>query len=170
MWQRITSKFYKLFLRLPLMNRYSTLWYSKLGIKLGENARIYGDLKVIGSYCNIEIGTNAEITTSCFLVAKEKIVIGENSTLAYQTTILTSANPNGPYNQLSKVYPKVRAPVKIGANSWIGACATLLPGISIGNFCVVAAGAVVTQDVPDYSVVGGVPAKVIKKLDPKSFE
>lgn len=104
------------------------------------------------------------------MLAKDKITIGENSTLAYQTTILTSANPNGPHNKLMKLYPKMNAPVTIGDNSWIGARALILPGVHIGNFCVVAAGSVVTKDVPDYSVVGGVPAKVIKMLDPKTFD
>ena len=50
---------------------------------------------------------------------------------------------------------------------WIGANAVVLPNVSIGRHCVVAAGAVVTKDVPDYAVAGGVPAKVIKYQDPE---
>ena len=55
-------------------------------------------------------------------------------------------------------------PVVIGDDVWIGANAVILPGVTIGRHCVVAAGAVVTKDVPDNTVVGGVPAKIIKKL------
>ena len=55
-------------------------------------------------------------------------------------------------------------PVVIGDDVWIGANAVILPGVTIGSHCVVAAGAVVTKDVPDNCVVGGVPAKVIKKI------
>ncbi|MBR5040774.1 MAG: sugar O-acetyltransferase [Clostridiales bacterium] len=57
--------------------------------------------------------------------------------------------------------------VTLKKNAWIGMGATICPGVTVGEYAVVAAGAVVTKDVPDYAVVGGVPAKVIKMLDPK---
>lgn len=57
------------------------------------------------------------------------------------------------------------APVKIGNNVWIGGHSTICPGVTIGNGVVVAAGSVVTKDVPDNVIVGGVPAKVIKKIE-----
>ena len=57
--------------------------------------------------------------------------------------------------------------VTIKKNAWLGMNVTICPGVTIGEYAVVAAGAVVTKDVPDYAVVGGVPAKVIKMLDPK---
>lgn len=166
---RVRHFFYKSFLKLPILNRYTRLWFTKLGV-VGDVFTFSAMTTVVGEYSNIILGDQAEINTGCFLLAKDEIIIGENSTLAYQTTILTSANPNGPHNELVKVYPKMSAPVVIGNNSWIGARATILPGIIIGNFCVVAAGSVVTKDIPDYTVVGGVPAKVIKKLNPKDFE
>lgn len=55
--------------------------------------------------------------------------------------------------------------VTIKKNAWLGMNVTICPGVTIGEYAVVAAGAVVTKDVPDYAVVGGVPAKVIKMLD-----
>ena len=55
-------------------------------------------------------------------------------------------------------------PVTIGDDVWIGANAVILPGVHIGHHCVVAAGAVVTKDVPDHSLVAGVPAKIIKQI------
>lgn len=57
--------------------------------------------------------------------------------------------------------------VTIKKNAWLGMNVTICPGVTVGEYAVVAAGAVVTKDVPDYAVVGGVPAKVIKMLDPK---
>ena len=56
--------------------------------------------------------------------------------------------------------------VTIKKNAWLGMNVTVCPGVTIGEYAVVAAGAVVTKDVPDFAVVGGVPAKVIKMLDP----
>ncbi len=57
--------------------------------------------------------------------------------------------------------------VTIKKNAWLGMNVTICPGVTIGEYAVVAAGAVVTKEVPDYAVVGGVPAKIIKMLDPK---
>ncbi len=60
--------------------------------------------------------------------------------------------------------------VTIQKNTWIGMNVTICPGVTIGKYAVVGAGAVVTKDVPDYAVVAGVPAKVIRMLDPKQMK
>ncbi len=60
--------------------------------------------------------------------------------------------------------------VLVKKNAWLGMGCTICPGVTIGKYAVVAAGAVVTKDVPDYAVVGGVPAKVIKMLDPEQMK
>ena len=60
--------------------------------------------------------------------------------------------------------------VTVRKNAWLGMGCTICPGVTIGKYAVVAAGAVVTKDVPDYAVVGGVPAKVIKMLDPEQMK
>jgi acetyltransferase-like isoleucine patch superfamily enzyme len=60
------------------------------------------------------------------------------------------------------------APIKLGKNVWIGSNATILSGVTIGDWAVVAAGAVVTKDVPPYTIVGGVPAKIIKRVNEKN--
>ena len=160
----VSHKAYKILLVAPILKRHSNLWYSKLGVK-GINYRISTNINLVGNHELLELGNQTEINAGCFLLAKDRIVIGDNSTLAYQTTILTSANPNGPHNKLAKVYPKMTAPVTIGHDTWIGARTTILPGVTIGNYCVVAAGSVVNKDVPDYTVVAGVPAKKVKNLD-----
>lgn len=167
--ESIKKRVFRKFLKLPLFNRYSKIWYSRLGVK-GQMYRFSTSTIVVGKYSNITLGDQAEINTGCFLLASEKIIIGDNSTLAYQVTVLTSADPNSKYGKLVRVYPVVKKPVIIGHDCWIGARATILPGVTIGNFCVVAAGAVVTRNVPDYTVVGGVPAKVIKQLNPDDFK
>lgn len=78
--------------------------------------------------------------------------------------MLTSANPNGPRNKLAELYPAMTAPVVIGANVWVGANATVLPGVTIGDMSVVAAGAIVTKDIPPGVLVAGNPAVIKKKL------
>lgn len=98
------------------------------------------------------------------LVASANIYIGKNSTLAYRTLLTTNANPNAPYNELSKVYPPIHKEIKIGDNVWIGAGVIILPGCNIGNNCVIAAGSVVNTDIPNNSMVAGIPAKIKKKI------
>ena len=67
---------------------------------------------------------------------------------------------------LKKIYPRIVEPVRIGRGVWIGAPnVVILPGVSVGDYSVVAAGAVVTKDIPSYTVAGGVPARVIKEID-----
>lgn len=85
----------------------------------------------------------------------DKISIGDNTTLGYNCTILT-------HEFLPKEF--ITGEVKIGKNVLIGANATILPGVVIGDGAIVAAGAVVTKDVPDNTLVTGVPAQVKKEL------
>ena len=92
------------------------------------------------------------------------VCIGNHVNLAQGITI-TALNHN--FEDASKRIDEQgisTKPVVIGDDVWIGANAVILPGVTIGSHCVVAAGAVVTKDVPDNCVVGGVPAKVIKKI------
>lgn len=159
------KKLYTLFLRLPILRQYSRTWYRKLGVKfIGEGQKMPRKCSIIGSYGNIVLHANAEINSHCLLLSKGRIELGENSTLAYGATVITSANPNAPKNRLSAIYPPMTAPVIIKDNVWVGANATILPGVTIGSMSVVAAGSVVTKDVPSGVLVAGNPAVVKKKL------
>ena len=103
--------------------------------------------------------------TGVLLIASSNIYIGKNSTLAYRTLLTTNANPNAPYNLLSKAYPPIHKDIWIDSNVWIGAGVIVLPGCRIGNNCVVVAGSVVCRDIPDNVMVAGVPAKIKKKIE-----
>lgn len=155
--------FRKILLSIPLFNRRSAC-YKLLGVNYIMGGGRISSHTLVGDYKNLYLHPNSEINKDCFLLAKDRIEIGENSTLAYGVTVLTSANPNGPKNELVKLYPAMTAPVVIGANCWIGANATILPGVTIGDFSVVAAGAVVTKNVPSGVVVAGNPAVIKKRL------
>ena len=126
------------------------------------NSLSFRKVTIIGA--PLYLKKRAEISADCFLVAKNRIDIGENFTLAFRVTILTTANPNAPYNSLKDIYKPISKPVKIGDNVWIGACSVILPGVTIGDMSVVAAGSVVTKDVPPHVLVAGVPAKIIKSI------
>jgi len=166
----LRNRILKLFLVIPGLSRYSKKWYKMLGVKGTEYYHLSSNITFVGDYNLLTMAKGSVIREGSLLHLVAPITIGINSALAYQCTLLTGANPNGPLNELKKIYPKVRKPIIIGDNTWVGARVTILPGVTIGNYCVVAAGSVVNKDVPDYTVVGGVPAKVIKKLNPADFE
>ena len=110
---------------------------------------------------NLKIGRNVFINSGCQFQDQGGIEIGNGSLIGMKTVIATlnhSLNPNERGNLMPK-------PVKIGRNVWVGANVTILPGVTIGDGAVIAAGAVVSKDVEENTVVGGVPAKFIKKIE-----
>ncbi len=163
---RLKKAILKGLLKLPVSKSYSYFIYKQLGVKMDYSSRLSIHAKILGSYSNLSIAKNAEINNNCFFLAKDKIVIGENAAIAYNVTIITSANPNSPHNKLCKLYPAMTAPVIIDSDVWIGANSLILPGVKIGSYSIVAAGSVVNHDVPSGVVVAGVPAKIIKYLSP----
>ena len=103
--------------------------------------------------------TASEIDDSCFQ-DQGGIEIGDGSLIGHQVVLATLNHDLDPARRASMT----AAPIKIGRNVWIGSHATVLSGVKIGDGAVVAAGAVVTKDVPPYTVVGGVPAGILKNL------
>ncbi len=109
---------------------------------------------------NITVGKNVFIGTCCYFQDQGGVVIGDNVLVGHNTTFATLNHCYEPENRSSMI-PK---PIVVGDRVWIGANVTILPGVTIGKNAVIAAGAVVTKDVPDDSVVAGVPARVIKSI------
>ena len=110
---------------------------------------------------NIKVGKNVFINSGCCFQDQGGIEIGDNVLIGQQVVIATINHDLIPQKR-ANMFP---APVKIGNDVWIGAHATILSGVTIGNGAVIAAGAVVTKDVPANTVVGGVPAKIIKNIE-----
>ena len=109
---------------------------------------------------NITIGKNVFINSGCHFQDQGGIVIGDGALIGHNVVLATINHAFVPSENRRNYY----APIKIGNNVWIGSNATVLPGVTIDEWSVVAAGAVVSKDVPPYTVVGGVPAKVLKKI------
>lgn len=156
--------FYSTLCRLPFSRRFSRRWLSRLGVRYVDGGGVMFGVRVTGDYHNIVLHKDCDVNEGCFLLAKAKIEIGENTALAYGVSIITSADPNSEHNALSSLYPAMTAPVTIGKDCWVGANSTILPGVTIGDFSVVAAGSVVTKDVPSGVLVAGVPASIKKTL------
>ena len=116
-------------------------------------------------YSNLIIGDRCHVGKGVFLDLHDKITIEDEVTISMRTTILTHQDLG--QSPLKKtIFPAQQSPVLIKKGAYIGAGAIILQGVSIGRLSVVGAGAVVTKDVPDFSLVVGVPAKVIRSLIP----
>lgn len=110
---------------------------------------------------NIKLGKNVFINSCCQFQDQGGITIGDDTLVGPKTVIATLNHHQNP-DKRANLIPK---PVKIGSKVWIGANVTILPGVTIGDGAIIAAGAVVNKDVEENTIVGGVPAKLIKRLD-----
>lgn len=110
---------------------------------------------------NIFIGKNVFINCCCHFQDWGGVYIGDNALIGSHVVFATVNHGRNPIERSDNV----PAPIHIGKNVWIGSHATVLPGVTIGDNAIVAAGAVVSKDVPENTVVGGVPAKMIKYIE-----
>jgi acetyltransferase-like isoleucine patch superfamily enzyme len=108
----------------------------------------------------IEIGRNVFINHSCSFLDLGGITIEDGVMIGPRVNLISESHPLDPANRKVLVLNRIL----IKRNAWIGAAATILPGVTIGENSVVAAGAVVSKDVPDNTVVAGIPARIIKTL------
>lgn len=110
---------------------------------------------------NITVGRNVFINAGCRFQDQGGIALGDGALIGHNVVLATLNHDEGPARR-HILHP---APIVLGKNVWIGANATVVPGVTIGNGAIVAAGAVVTKDVPPNTVAGGIPARVIKEIE-----
>lgn len=125
------------------------------GAKIGKGSSIHMGCRFF-SLKQVKIGEDSIIGYGAFLDGRDKIIIGNHVDIASEVMIYNSEHDINSEDFLTNL-----APVEIGDYVFIGPRAIILPGVKIGKGAVVAAGAVVTKDVPNFVVVGGVPAQVI---------
>lgn len=113
----------------------------------------------------IQIGKNVFINHACSFLDMGGITIEDHVLVGPKVNLITENHPLIPSDRRALI----AKPILVKRNAWIGAAATILPGVSIGENAVVAAGAVVTTDVPANTIVAGVPARIIKSIDSKEI-
>ena len=115
---------------------------------------------------NITVGENVFINACCHFQDHGGVVIGDGCQIGHNVVFATLNHGLLPEDR-KNTYP---APIVLGKNVWVGSNSTILQGVTIGDNAVVGAGAVVAKDVPANVVVGGVPAKIIKKIEVTNIE
>lgn len=129
------------------------------GSQIDESVAVFTPL-YINYGKHTKIGKNVFINFDCVFLDLGGITIEDGVLIAPKVSLLSEGHPISP-DQRHSLIPK---PIHIKKNAWIGANATILQGVTIGENSVVAAGSVVSNDVPDNVLVGGIPAKTIKPI------
>lgn len=136
------------------------------GVAIGHGTVVGGGLTIVGGERperRLSIGQRCWINSGCHFDCGAEIDIGDDVAIGQQTLVLTTTHRLGESG--GRAGPHARSPVRIASGVWIGARATILPGVTVGRGSVVAAGAVVSTDVEPDTMVGGVPARLMRQLE-----
>lgn len=136
------------------------------GIKIGLGTTLMGTPYMYGFgdiLRRLHIGSHVVINIGCIFDLNAPIHIGDHVALGHEVLLMTSSHHIGcATHRAGSIYT---APVMIEDGAWIGSRSVVLPGVTIGVGSVIGAGAIVTKDVPPHTLVGGVPARVIRVID-----
>lgn len=132
-------------------------------VSISDNVKIAKRCSIFGSETDIlKIGCSTYIGMNCIINGfSDKISIGSYVSIAQNVNIMTDSGPNAS-PAMQKIFPIKKGPVKIGNNCWIGASVIILPNVTLGDCCVVAANSFVNKSFPDFSIIGGSPARLIR--------
>lgn len=159
---KISQLVFKLNHTMPFTDEYAEILKELFGDRLGAGSILAAP--ITGAALNmLTIGKNCFINSNLLAMARGGITIEDNVQIAANVQLLT--NNHDPYDREILICK----PILIKEGAWIGAGATIMPGVTVGKHAIVGAASVVTHDVPDYAVVVGSPAKVIKTLDSEKF-
>jgi len=135
------------------------------GVKIAKRCSIYG-----GPENLLEIGENSYVGMNAIINGfAAKLKIGNNVSIAQNVNIMVDSGPNASPS-MQKIFPLEKGPVTIGDNCWVGASSIIMPNVTLGEFCVVAAHSYVNKSFPSFSIVGGSPARLIRSFSEEEIE
>ena len=135
-------------------------------IVIGDNVKISKNCTLFGSPDGLlEIGAGSVIGMSTIIIGyAAKITIGDHASISQRVTVMSDSGPNAS-EVMQKMFPLVEKEIKIGNHCWIGVNAVIMPGVELGDYCVVAANSYVDKSFPPYSIIKGSPAKLITTMN-----
>ncbi len=145
--------------------RLRTAIYRLAGLEIGPRTLVFGRLTITGPgavHKRLRIGCDCIINAPLFFDLTAEIRIGDRVSIGHHAVLVTAHHEIGAPN--FRAGANIGRPVVVEDGSWLAARCTILPGVTIGQSCIVASGAVVTKSVPSDTLVGGVPARAIRQL------
>lgn len=153
--------------RLALVPPLRRAWLRLLGARIGAGSVLH-DVRFFNLYrrglSGLVIGRRCFLGDECLLDLADSIELGDEVTLAERVLVLTHTNVGYETHPLQSLFPASEAPVVFESGCFVGASVTILPGVRVGTASFVAAGSVVTRDVPPRTLVAGVPARTVRDL------
>lgn len=129
------------------------------GVKIAKRCSIYG-----GPDNLLELGESTYVGMNAIINGfAAKLKIGKNVSIAQNVNIMVDSGPNASPS-MQKVFPLEKGPVNIGDNCWIGASSVIMPKVTLGEYCIVAANSYVNKSFPPFSIIGGSPAGLIRSF------
>lgn len=159
---RMMQLMFKLNHAMPMTPEYSDTLKELFGERLGEGSFVAAPIGG-AALDRVKIGRNVFVNTNTLFMARGGITIEDNVQIAANVQLISNN-----HDEYDRQILTCR-PILIKEGAWIGAGATVLPGVCVGKHAIVGAMSVVTKDVPDYAVAVGSPARIVKELDPKGF-
>lgn len=159
---RISEIVFKINHTMPNTDEYNNLLKELFGENIGENSTVMAPIAG-AAFDRVKIGDNVFINSNSLLMARGGITIEDDVMIAANVQLLS--NNHDEYDRQVLTCK----PIHIKKGAWIGAGASILPGVTIGENAIVGAGAIVTKDVGDCEVAVGIPARVVKTLDKDKF-
>ena len=154
---------HKFNLAIPFSEEYFSLMRELFYNQIGENSIVYNQLTVVRPK-NVKIGKNVTVMNGALMMSAGGITLEDNVLIAANVQLIS--NNHDPYDR----YVITCKPILIKEGAWVGAGATILPGVTVGKHAIIGANSVVSKNIPDYAVAVGCPAKVIKYLEKEKFE
>jgi acetyltransferase-like isoleucine patch superfamily enzyme len=155
--------------RMALVPQLRSPWLRLLGARIGPRSVLH-DVRFFNLYRRglggLSIGRECFVGDECLFDLADGVTLEDQVTLAERVVILTHTNVGYRDHPLQRHFPALTAPVVLEQGAFVGASVTILPGLRIGREAFVAAGSVVTHDVPPRTVVAGVPARPVRTLEP----
>jgi acetyltransferase-like isoleucine patch superfamily enzyme len=135
---------------------------------IGNNVKIAKQCSIFGGPLNpVEIHKDSYIGMNTIINGfAKKVIIGSNVSISQNVNIMADSGPNASLH-LQKIFPIEKGSVILGNHCWIGASVIIMPNVTFGDFCIVAANSYVNKSFPSFSIVGGSPARLIRNFTEK---
>lgn len=140
-------------------------------VKIGDNTKIAAGVRVFGSpEHQLLVGEGCYFGPNTIVEGyNAQVTIGNHVSFAQNINLMSGSGPNAS-ETMQRIFPILKGEVHLGDHTWIGASVVIMPNVTLGKFCIVAANSFVNKSFPDYSIIGGSPAKLIRILTKEEIE